>query len=73
MSSQFCGDYAYEYLHRILLIGDSDVGKSNILHRLKEDKFNEDHWPTVGVDFGIKTIQVNDSWVKFQIWDTVET
>ncbi|KAM3145999.1 hypothetical protein pb186bvf_001977 [Paramecium bursaria] len=60
----------YDYLFKILLIGNQEVGKSSILLRFADGCFNESYLPTIGVDFKIKTINVKDKEVKLQIWDT---
>lgn len=60
----------YDYIFKILLIGDSGVGKSAIVERYVDNHFTETHLSTIGVDFKIKTISVDDKVVKFQIWDT---
>merc|ERR1712062_80194 len=62
---------SYDNLYKLLLIGDSSVGKSCILDRFSEDKFlNGPMIPTIGIDFKIKTIPVKDKRIKLQIWDT---
>ena len=60
----------YDYLFKILLIGNSAVGKSSLLMRFAEDIFSENFLPTIGVDFKIRTIQAGGSTVKLQMWDT---
>jgi Ras-related protein Rab-1A len=60
----------YEYLFKLLLIGNSGVGKSCILMRYADNSFTENFFNTIGVDFKIKTITLNDQVVKMQIWDT---
>jgi len=60
----------YDYLFKILLIGDSGVGKSCLLLRFADDTYTESYISTIGVDFKIKTLEVNDKSVKLQIWDT---
>ena len=60
----------YDYLFKILLIGSSNVGKSSILLRYTEDNFFESYISTSGVDFKIKTIEINNNIIKLQIWDT---
>lgn len=55
---------------KILIIGNSSVGKSSLLIRFADDLFNDSFLPTIGVDFKIKTLQVSGSIVKLQIWDT---
>lgn len=60
----------YDYLFKLLLIGNSAVGKSSILLRFSDNIFNESFLPTIGVDFKIKTCQLQGKTVKLQIWDT---
>ena len=61
----------FDYLFKLLLIGDSGVGKSCLLLRFADNTYNSDYISTIGVDFKIKTIKLdNDKIVKLQIWDT---
>lgn len=60
----------YDYLFKLLLIGNSAVGKSSILLRFSDNIFNESFLPTIGVDFKIKTFELQGRTVKLQIWDT---
>ena len=60
----------YDYLFKILLIGNSAVGKSSLLLRFAENTFPESFLPTIGVDFKIKTFLLEGQTVKLQIWDT---
>ncbi len=60
----------YEQLYKIIIIGDSGVGKSNILGRYLHDEFKEDTKSTVGVEFGSKKMQIESATIKLQIWDT---
>ena len=53
-----------------MIIGDSSVGKSNILLRFSDNTFHETFLPTIGVDFKIKNLTVNNKTVKLNIWDT---
>jgi len=61
---------AYDYLFKILLIGDSGVGKTCILCRFSDDSFNPSFISTIGIDFKMKTIELNGKKIKLQIWDT---
>ncbi|XP_031428769.1 ras-related protein ORAB-1-like [Clupea harengus] len=60
----------YDYLFQLLLIGDSGVGKSCLLLRFVDDTYIENGVLTVGVDFKIRTIEMDGKTVKLQIWDT---
>jgi small GTP-binding protein len=59
-----------DFLVKIVLIGDSGVGKTNILARFTRDQFNPESKSTIGVEFATKTLEVNGKSVKAQIWDT---
>ena len=60
----------YDYLFKLLLIGDSGVGKTCILFRFSDDAFNHTFISTIGIDFKIKTIELKGKKIKLQIWDT---
>jgi len=57
-------DETYDYLYKIILIGDSGVGKTNLLSRYTRNKFNFNSGPTIGVEFATTTISINGSEVK---------
>ncbi|KAK8487510.1 hypothetical protein V6N11_056953 [Hibiscus sabdariffa] len=63
-------DHEYDYLYKIVLIGDSGVGKSNILSRFTRNEFCLESKSTIGVEFATRTLQVEGKTVKAQIWDT---
>uniref|UniRef100_A0A1I7W0E5 Ras-related protein Rab-10 n=1 Tax=Loa loa TaxID=7209 RepID=A0A1I7W0E5_LOALO len=60
----------YDLLFKLLLIGDSGVGKTCILYRFSDDAFNTTFISTIGIDFKIKTIELKGKKIKLQIWDT---
>lgn len=60
----------YDYLFKLLLIGDSGVGKTCVLFRFSEDAFNTSFISTIGIDFKIRTIELDGKKIKLQIWDT---
>ncbi|KAF8390008.1 hypothetical protein HHK36_024528 [Tetracentron sinense] len=59
-----------DYLLKAVLIGDSGVGKSNLLSRFARDEFRLDSKPTIGVEFAYRNIKVGDKLIKAHIWDT---
>ncbi|XP_059836137.1 ras-related protein Rab-13 [Hypanus sabinus] len=61
---------AYDYLFKLLLIGDSGVGKTCLIIRFADDNFNSTYISTIGIDFKIKTIDVGGKKIKLQVWDT---
>ena len=61
---------SYDLLFKLLLIGDSSVGKTAIILRFADDKFSPTFIGTIGIDFRIKTIELGDKKIKLQIWDT---
>lgn len=60
----------YDYLFKVVMIGDSGVGKSNLLTRFTRDEFKQDSKSTIGVEFGTQTMQIDRKTIKAQIWDT---
>ncbi|PAA52755.1 hypothetical protein BOX15_Mlig033808g1 [Macrostomum lignano] len=63
-------DDEYDYLFKVVLIGDSGVGKSNLLSRFTRNEFNLESKSTIGVEFATRSIQVDGKVIKSQIWDT---
>ena len=59
-----------DYLIKIILVGDSGVGKTNLLSQFARNQFSADTKTTISVEFATKTIMVNGKVVKAQIWDT---
>ncbi|CAH9090694.1 unnamed protein product [Cuscuta epithymum] len=60
----------YDYLFKLLLIGDSGVGKSCLLLRFADDSYLDSYISTIGVDFKIRTMEQDGKTIKLQIWDT---
>jgi len=60
----------YDYLFKLVIVGNSSVGKSSLLLRYADDMFNETYLTTIGVDFKFRTINIDGKKVKMQIWDT---
>lgn len=63
-------DQNFDYMFKILIIGNSSVGKTSFLFRYADDSFSSAFVSTVGIDFKVKTIVRQDKRVKLQIWDT---
>lgn len=63
-------DDEYDIIFKIIIVGDTGVGKTNILKRYLENKFDQNSKSTIGVEFGTKNIKLNDKVIKAQIWDT---
>jgi len=63
-------DDEYDYLFKVVLIGDSGVGKSNLLSRFTRNEFNLESKSTIGVEFATRSIVVEGKTIKAQIWDT---
>ena len=59
-----------DYLFKMIIIGNSGVGKSCLMHRVTTNEFSEDHEVTVGVEFGSLLIKMDETVLKLQIWDT---
>ncbi|PHT76737.1 Ras-related protein YPT3 [Capsicum annuum] len=64
------GDDEYDYLFKLVLIGDSGVGKSNLLSRFTKNEFNLESKSTIGVEFATKSMNVDGKVIKAKIWDT---
>lgn len=60
----------FDFVFKIVIVGNSSVGKSSLLMRFADDVFHETFLPTIGVDFKIRTIEQGGSIVKLQMWDT---
>ena len=64
------GSINFHYLFKYIIIGDSAVGKSNLLLQYCHNKFNDDYQAPIGVEFGAKNLTVNNKIYRVQIWDT---
>ncbi|CAF0922200.1 unnamed protein product [Brachionus calyciflorus] len=60
----------YDYLYKVVLIGDSGVGKSNLLTRFTKNEFNFKSTSTIGVEFSTRTVSIQNKKIKAQVWDT---
>ncbi|KNA15493.1 hypothetical protein SOVF_097750 [Spinacia oleracea] len=60
----------YDYLFKVVLIGDSGVGKSNLLSRFTRNEFSLESKSTIGVEFATRSLNVDEKVIKAQIWDT---
>ncbi|CAG9329492.1 unnamed protein product [Blepharisma stoltei] len=56
---------------KVILIGDPCVGKSNLFKRCVENTFTEEYQKTMGCSVSMKTININEEGIKFQLWDTL--
>ena len=65
------GDYEQEdYKIKIIVVGDSGVGKTNLINRFASDKFDTNSKATIGVEFVYKTLKINKEVIKVEVWDT---
>lgn len=62
-----------EGLYKVIVVGSYNVGKSSIICRLMNDRFDGEYHVTVGVEYSTKTIEVDGQAVSLQIWDSVES
>lgn len=62
--------YEFDSLFKIVLIGESNSGKTSMLLRFADSVFSDKYLCTIGVDFKIKTLKIDDKIVKMQVWDT---
>ena len=70
MDTDYDENSNYDYIFKVLLIGDSGVGKSSLLLRFADDTYTDCYISTIGVDFKIKTVELDGETVKLQLWDT---
>ena len=60
----------YDFIFKVLLLGNSDVGKSSLILRYVDQVWSDTFVPTIGVDFKVKTLELQNKQIKMQIWDT---
>lgn len=68
-NNKYC-DEDFDFLFKLVILGDSGVGKSNIITRYAKNEFNLESKATIGVEFHTKLISINDVKIKIQFWDT---
>ncbi|KAK0145739.1 Ras-related protein Rab-19 [Merluccius polli] len=61
---------SFDYLFKIILVGDSDVGKTCVVQSFKTGIFAENQQNTIGVDFTVRTLDIDGKKIKMQVWDT---
>jgi Ras-related protein Rab-2A len=62
-----------DHLFKLIIIGDTGVGKSCLMKRVMDNEFKTEHQVTIGVEFGSFGLKVEGKVIKLQIWDTVST
>lgn len=60
----------HDYVSKILLVGDAGSGKSALINRYIDGEYNDNYYNTIGIDFKIKTFEINNKKIKINIWDT---
>ena len=60
-----------DHLFKLIVIGDTGVGKSCLMKRVMDNEFTDQHQVTIGVEFGSYGLKIDDKIIKLQIWDTV--
>ncbi|XP_010893447.1 ras-related protein Rab-19 [Esox lucius] len=63
-------DDSFDFLFKIILIGDSNVGKTCVVQSFKSGQFSEKQQNTIGVDFTVRTLDIEGKKIKMQVWDT---
>lgn len=69
-SSDMSSQLSYEYLIKFIIIGDFGVGKTCLLLRFTDNRYNIMHDSTIGVEFGSKIVHIHGKVIKLQLWDT---
>jgi len=70
MNTNFNNDEVFDYLFKIVVVGDCGIGKTSLVQRFKSGMFTERYTNTIGVDFAMKTVLIDGKRIKLQIWDT---
>ncbi|KAJ3671020.1 hypothetical protein LUZ60_008446 [Juncus effusus] len=70
MAAGYRAEDDYDYLFKVVLIGDSGVGKSNLLSRFTKNEFSLESKSTIGVEFATRSLNIDGKVIKAQIWDT---
>ena len=60
----------YDYIIKLLIVGDSSVGKTNFISVFIEKEFNQNYMTTTGIDLKTNSIEINNKKIKVQLWDT---
>jgi Ras-related protein Rab-1A len=60
----------YDAVYKLIIVGNSSVGKTSFLTRFIDNLFSESFLPTIGVDYRIKTLELDSRIIKLQLWDT---
>ncbi len=60
----------YDYIYKVVLLGDIDTGKTSVLLWLARENFTELYIPTIGIDFTVRTVSLDEIQYKLQVWDT---
>ncbi|XP_056458178.1 ras-related protein Rab-25-like isoform X2 [Gadus macrocephalus] len=63
-------EFAYNFVFKVVLVGESGVGKTNLMSRFTKNQFTLDSRATIGVEFSTKTTQLGEASIRAQIWDT---
>lgn len=61
---------SYDYMFKSIIVGNSAVGKTNIVLRFTEGSYRANHMSTIGVDFKLKTMEIDQKKIRLQVWDT---
>ena len=64
------GEEDFDFLYKVVVVGDASVGKTNLITRFTRDEFRSDNKTTIGVEFSAKSLQIDGHVVRAQFWDT---